>query len=143
MKFKNILLLLAIFTLISCENEDIFNPEESVINLERKLPDERTGKPKCPPPVVSLSPCDQRFRFFIYRGVNGYQDLGNYEFRILDPSNNNTIIDSGSSLSYGQYTNTVNNMLPCQQYIFEFNDWCWGWTQIYVTSDGCGNVWLC
>ena len=143
MKLINILLLFTVFFLTSCENEEVFNSENATLNYDNIKATNNVSKPKCPPPVVTLSPCDQKFRFFINRGVNGPPDYNTYQFRILDPTNMNLIIDSGNNLSYGQYTNTISSMQYCHEYIFEFNDWCWGWTQISVYSDGCGNVWLC
>lgn len=142
MKLKSILFLFTILTLVSCENEEIYGSDENMEISNRNVSIEKISKPKCPPPVVTLSPCDQKFRFFINRGINGYPDYNTYQYVIRD-ANTNSIIDSGNNLTYGQYTNTVNSMQYCHEYIFEFNDWCWGWTQIYVMSDGCGNVWLC
>lgn len=110
------------------EQDAIATPKQSTIKESRSV--------RCPPPTITLSPCDMKMRFFITRFGN--PDAGTYSYTITDI--NNIQVDSGN-VSNADYTTPVLNY--CQQYIFTMYDPCTGFNSQTFYSDGCGNVWLC
>jgi len=97
----------------------------------------RRRQVKCPAPTITLSSCGLGFKFTITRG--GSPDNGNFNYNVKT-TQGGVSVDSGI-ISYGQNTNWV--LTGCTSYDVEIFDWCVGLVTITVTSDGCGNLWVC